>query len=142
PDGRVVLLSAKARTEGDQWKVYGAFAAALDENGQKLLEANYKEAYRRATAPEEKPAAKTAAPAKQVKPAKQAQPAAAAAQAPTSASGAPGSFTLPQDAPAGLVAAGDFDFPVASSPKNAQKPADAPAGGRRGGHGGRGGGMG
>jgi len=128
PDGRVVLLKAKARTEGDKWKVFSAFVAPLDENGQKLLEADYKEAYRRATTPPEKPAAKQTA--KQS--AKQAQPAAPPAPA--------GSWTLPEDAPAGLVAASDFDIPVVNDARP-QKSSDAPAGGKRGRRGG-GGGMG
>jgi len=141
PDGRVVLLSAKARLEGDKWKVYTPFVAPLDDNGQKLLEANYKEAYRRATAPPEKPAPKPAAKqgGKQTA-AQAAKPAdAAAPREPSGAQAQGGYWTLPEGAPEGLVAANDFDFPVVSPPK-AQKPADAPAGGKRGRHGGGGGG--
>jgi uncharacterized membrane protein YgcG len=136
PDGRVVMLKAKARTEGDGWKVFSPFVVPLDENGQRLLEADYKEAYRRATTPPEKPVAKQAG-----KPG--AKAADAAKQTPAAAIPAPGGWTLPADAPAGLVAAGDFDFPVVSDPRP-QKPADSPPSGRHGrrGGGGGGGGMG
>jgi hypothetical protein len=128
-DGRLAMITAKAGPQpGETFKVYSAFTAPLDDNGQKLLEATYKEAYRRATAQPAasapplvitpgKPTAATPRPQPQAQPQAQDQQ-----QAQVQG--------LPAGAPAGLLPADDLDFPAPAAPK--QAPSGPPPGGKRG----------